>query len=96
MYRGNSLAPLRMLADAMPDPETQERIVTLLEALLSEQRAMGARQVEAIENQRRAIELQQRATRRASRILTSLIVALTVVILAAYFGPYLMLWWLHR
>lgn len=85
-----------MLADAMPDPETQERIVTLLEALLSEQRAMGARQVEAIENQRRAIELQQRATRRASRILTSLIVALTVVILAAYFGPYLMLWWLHR
>jgi hypothetical protein len=80
----------------MPDPDINERIVTLLEALLSEQRAVSARQIEAIENQRRAIEIQQQATRRASRILTSLIIALAVVILAAYFGPYLMLWLVHR
>ncbi len=81
----------------MPYPEPDEnRIVALLEALLSEQRAMGARQAEAIENQRRAIELQQQATRRAARILTSLIFALAVVILAAYFGPYIALWFVHR
>lgn len=78
------------------DESREDRIVALLEALLSEQRAMSARQAEAIENQRRAIELQQHATRRASRILTSLIVALTVVILAAYFAPYIAVWFVHR
>jgi hypothetical protein len=78
-----------------PEPN-EDRVVALLEALLSEQRAMAARQAEAIESQRRAIEVQIEATRRASRILTSLLFALAVVILAAYFGPYIAVWLVHR
>jgi hypothetical protein len=81
----------------MPYPEPDEdRVIAQLDAILSELRAMNARQADSIDLQRKAIEAHQQATRRASRILTSLIVALTVVILAAYFGPYVSLWLVHR
>jgi len=81
----------------MPYPEpNDDRVVALLEAILTEQRAMGARQADAIEHQRRVLDVQQKATVRASRILTSLIVALCVVIVAAYFWPYVAFWAAHR
>jgi hypothetical protein len=80
----------------MADSENDRRIVELLEDILAEQRRLTARQADAIEHHRRAIEYQRQATRRASGVLVALIVALTVVILAAYFAPYLAFWLAHR
>jgi len=81
----------------MPLPEPpEERVVALLESILSEQRAMSALQADAIDHQRRVLEIQHKATVRASRILTALLVALCVVIVAAYFWPYIALWVVHR
>jgi hypothetical protein len=79
-----------------PDADRAERVVALLESILSEQRAMGARQAEAIENQRHAIEMQQQAGRRVTRILISLFVAVVVMIVVAALAPDIGFWLAHR
>jgi hypothetical protein len=68
-----------------------DRVVALLEAILAEQRAMRARQDEALANQAQAIALQQDLQRRAKRSMRWMLIGLAVVLAVGYLSPLAML-----